>query len=73
MDDDTREGVVVLEVKERTPAARLGIKRGDIVMAVNDEKVKSVAQLSDVLVASGGGWRLSVEREGKVFNLAIQG
>jgi Do/DeqQ family serine protease len=73
MDDDTREGVVVLEVKERTPAARLGIKRGDIVVSLNDEKVKSVAQLAGVLEASGGGWRLSVERAGKLFNLAIQG
>ena len=73
MDDDTREGVVVLEVEQRTPAARLGIRRGDMVVAVNDEKVKSVAQLDEVLAASGGGWRLSVERGGKLFNLAIQG
>jgi len=73
MDDDTREGVVVLEVKARTPAARLGIKRGDIVVSVNEAKVSSVAQLSTMLAASGGAWRLSVEREGKVFNLAIQG
>ena len=73
MDDDTREGVVVLEVTEKTPAARLGVKRGDIVVAVNNEKVKSVAQLVTVLDLAGGGWRLSVERGGKVFNLAIQG
>jgi len=73
VDDDTREGVVVLEVKEKTPAARLGVKRGDIVVAVNNEKVKSVAQLATVLDLAGGGWRLSVERGGKVFNLAIQG
>ncbi|MGD9503191.1 MAG: PDZ domain-containing protein, partial [Methyloceanibacter sp.] len=73
LDDDTREGVVVLEVAQRTPAARLGIKRGDIVVVVNDEKVKSVAQLDAILAASGGGWRLSVERGGKLFNLAIQG
>ena len=73
MDDDAREAVVVLEVTERTPAARLGIKRGDIVVAVNEEKVESVAELSTVLAASNGAWRLSVERGGKVFNLAIQG
>jgi Do/DeqQ family serine protease len=73
MDDDTREGVVVLEVEQRTPAARLGVRRGDIVVAVNDEKVTSVAQLDQVLAASGGGWRLSVERGGKLFNIAIQG
>jgi S1-C subfamily serine protease len=73
MEDDTREGVVVLEVKEKTPAARLGVRRGDIVVAVNNEKVTSVAQLVSVLQAADGEWRLSVERGGKLFNLAIQG
>ena len=42
-------------------------------MAVNNEKVKSVAQLVSVLDLAGGGWRLSVEHDGKVYNLAIQG
>jgi hypothetical protein len=32
-----------------------------------------VAQLVSALAAADGGWRLSVERGGKVFNLAIQG
>ncbi|HSD93701.1 MAG TPA: DegQ family serine endoprotease [Methyloceanibacter sp.] len=73
LDDDTRDGVVVLEVQERTPAARLGVRRGDIVVAVNNEKVVSVRQLVTVLAIGGGSWRLSVERGGKVFNLAIQG
>ncbi|HXG79885.1 MAG TPA: DegQ family serine endoprotease [Methyloceanibacter sp.] len=72
-DDDTREGVIVLEVKERTPAARLGVRRGDIVVAVNDERVASVKQLITMLAIGGEEWRLSVERDGKVFNLTIQG
>jgi S1-C subfamily serine protease len=73
MDDDTREGVVVLEVKERTPAARLGIKRGDIVVGINEKKIDSVAHLVATLDLAGRGWRLAVERGGKVFNLAIEG
>jgi S1-C subfamily serine protease len=73
MEDDTREGVVVLDVQGKTPAARIGVRRGDIVVAVNNEKVKSVDQLVTLLAAAGGDWRLSVERDGKVFNLAIQG
>jgi S1-C subfamily serine protease len=73
MEDDTREGVVVLDVKDRTPAARLGVRRGDIVVGVNDEKITSVDQLVGVLAAADGGWRLSVERGGKLFNLTIQG
>jgi Do/DeqQ family serine protease len=73
IDDDTRSGVVVLEVKARTPAARLGVKRGDIVVAVNNEKIVSVKQLATLLAIGGGAWRLSLERDGKIFNLAIQG
>jgi Do/DeqQ family serine protease len=73
IDDDTRQGVVVLEVQARTPAARLGIRPGDIVVGINNEKVKSVANLTVVLELGGGGWRLALERGGKVFNLAVQG
>jgi Do/DeqQ family serine protease len=73
LDDDTREGVIVLEVQERTPAARIGVQRGDIVVSVNNEKIASVKQLASVLAAGGGAWRLSVERGGKMFSLTIQG
>ena len=74
MDDDTREGVVVLEVEQRTPAARLGVRRGDIVVAVNDEKVTSVEAAGDGAgrpAAAAGGCRSSAA--GRVYNLAIQG
>ena len=62
-----------IEVEQRTPAARLGIRRGDIVVGINEEKVDSVAHLEVTLEIAGRGWRLAVERGGKVFNLAIQG
>jgi serine protease Do len=73
MEDDSREGVVVLEVKDKTPAARFGVRRGDVIVGINDEKVKSVEQLVGALQVADGGWRLSVERGGKVYTLSIQG
>jgi Do/DeqQ family serine protease len=73
VDDDTRQGVVVIDVKDKTPASRLGVKRGDIVVGLNNQKVASVAQLAAALDLSGDRWRLSVERDGKLFNLAISG
>ena len=73
LDDDSRQGVVVLDVKDKTPAARLGMKRGDIVVGLNNQKVASVAQLAAALDLSGDAWRLSLERDGKLFNLAISG
>jgi Do/DeqQ family serine protease len=73
MDDDAKQGVVVLDVTRGSNAGRLGLRRGDIVVGINKEKVSSVEQLSLLLQLDTGGWRLSVERGGKVFNLAIQG
>jgi Do/DeqQ family serine protease len=73
MDDDTREGVVVLDVAERSAAARFGVRRGDVVVAINDEKIASVDQLVGILAVPTGAWRLSVERGGKVYSLASQG
>jgi serine protease Do len=71
--DVERQGVVVLEVRSNTPAARIGVRRGDIIVGVNNAKVGSVETLVIVLERSIGGWRLSVERAGRVFNLAIAG
>jgi S1-C subfamily serine protease len=64
---------VVLDVAPNTPAARLGVKRGDLVIGLNNDKVTSVAGLVKALGAPADGWRLSLEREGQVYNLAIQG
>ena len=71
--DDDGPGVVVLDVEPNTPAARLGVKRGDLVIGLNNDRVTSVAGLVKALGAPADGWRLSLEREGQVYNLAIQG
>jgi Do/DeqQ family serine protease len=70
-EDDS--GAVVLDVAQDTPAAKFGFRRGDILVGVNDDKVSSVKDLAAALARSPSGWRLSFQREGKVFNLAIQG
>jgi Do/DeqQ family serine protease len=71
--DDEGRGVVVLEVEEKTPAQRLGVQRGDVIVGLNNSKVGSVAELVTALTPSRGGWRLSLERGGRLFNLNIQG
>jgi Do/DeqQ family serine protease len=73
MDDDSKQGVVVLEVDRQSNAGRLGLRRGDIIVGVNNEKISTVKQLTVTLEVGGGAWRLALERGGKVFNLAIQG
>ena len=71
--EDEESGVVVVDVAQDTPAAKFGFRRGDILVGVNDNKVTSVKDLAAALERSLSGWRLSFEREGKVFSVAIQG
>jgi S1-C subfamily serine protease len=71
--DDEEKGVVVLDVAPSTTAARFGFRRGDIVVGLNGERMTSVEKLVQALNGSAEGWRLSFEREGQVYNIAIQG
>ena len=41
----TEEGVVVLSVKEGTGAAKSDLKKGDIIIKINDKKTKDIAHL----------------------------
>jgi S1-C subfamily serine protease len=70
---DEEKGIVVVVVAPRTTAARFGFRRGDIVVGLNNERMTSVEVLVQALNRSPGGWRLSFERGGQVYNIAIQG
>ncbi|WP_287464029.1 PDZ domain-containing protein [Accumulibacter sp.] len=45
------------------PAARAGIRRGDIVLALNGQPVRDVAQLRALLDKSGRSVALLIERD----------
>ena len=47
------EGIVAAEVAPDTPAAAVGIRRGDLLLAIDDRPVQEVADLLAVLHASG--------------------
>jgi serine protease Do len=73
---DLAEGVVVLAVEKGTPAARKGIKPGDIITSVNQQAVASPKQFRDALksadlkkgvtvkLVSGSTTRIEVLKEG---------
>jgi two-component system, NtrC family, sensor kinase len=46
------EGIVAAEVAPGTPAAAVGIRRGDLLLAIDDQPVQEVADVVDVLHAS---------------------
>ncbi len=73
--DPNRRGVVVLEVARRSPAARLRLKAGDIVLHVNDREADSVDALEAALAGAdeSAGWRIAIRRGDKVLQVSVGG
>lgn len=59
---DGQPGIMVTDVQERSPAARLGLENGDVIVGANRRKVDTVKDLRQVLEASRGVIALNVRR-----------
>ena len=64
-------GVVVLGVANGSPAHRLGLRREDRVVAVNDNLVTDVNSLLAALSEQRAPWSLVFERGGRQINLRV--
>lgn len=70
--DPMLAGVVVTEVVRRSPANRLGLQPGDIVLGLNETRTQDVGALQTVLRSGAGAWRISVRRGDQVFNTTVR-
>jgi serine protease Do len=55
------DGVLVGQVQEGTPAAKSGIKQGDIIVKFNDAPVKNVNELRNMVAATSPGKSVPIE------------
>ena len=58
-------GVVVTEVNRGSPAARIGLKPRDIVIALNGTAVASTESLAALVDEDPSIWRVEIERDGQ--------
>jgi Do/DeqQ family serine protease len=71
--EGVREGVVVTEVPEDSIAARFGVQKGDVILAINEQKISRTADVQKATAARANFWRLSINRGGQVINTVIGG
>jgi serine protease Do len=66
--------VLVAAVDRAGPAARGGLRPGDLVTAINGERVETSRSLvrSIAAIAPGQSVRLTIQREGRVSEVSLQ-
>jgi Do/DeqQ family serine protease len=72
LDTDT-EGVVVTELGDDTTAANVGFQKGDIIVAVNNQKIAKTSDLEKVTRDSARLWRITLVRGGQQINVTLGG
>ena len=72
LDADT-EGVVVTELGDDSTAANVGFQKGDIILAVNNQKIAKTSDLEKATRESARLWRITVVRGGQQINVTLGG
>jgi serine protease Do/serine protease DegQ len=69
---DNNSGVLVGEVESDSPAAIIGLRKGDIIAGVNRTRIENIAELRDYLADVSGVSMLKVVRRNSVFYIRIR-
>ncbi len=66
-------GVVIKSVADDSAAARIGLRRGDVIVELNGLAIESTHQLVGATAQQAGIWDMAIERGGRVVKSRIRG
>jgi serine protease Do len=71
---DTTEGVLVADVSKDSPAAKAGLKRGDVILALNGRPMTDPGQLRNTVAMSAPGTKVPVQilRDNKKREITVE-
>jgi len=72
LDADT-EGVAVTDLADDGTAASVGFQKGDIILAVNNQKIAKTSDLEKATRESARIWRITLVRGGQQINVTLGG
>jgi len=67
-----QKGIQVTEVKPGTPAARIGLKKGDIIVGINQQAVNNIAELRKIMDTKPSVLALNIQRGDSSLYLLMQ-
>jgi Do/DeqQ family serine protease len=71
--DPETEGVAILEVADGSVAQSLGFRKGDIVVAVNNDKIAQTRDLQRATEKASRLWRVTISRAGQQVSVVFGG
>jgi Do/DeqQ family serine protease len=67
------EGVVISDVEEGSRAAMVNFQKGDVILAINDQTIRTTRELEEAVRFRHAYWKLTIERGGEVITTMISG
>jgi S1-C subfamily serine protease len=71
--DGDAEGVVITDIGDGTAAQNVGFQKGDIILAVNNQKITKSTDLEKAAKDAPRLWRIIVVRGGQQINVTLNG
>jgi Do/DeqQ family serine protease len=71
--DPQSEGVVIVDVANGSPAQRLGFRRGDLVLTVNNRQIGRTRDLDRLAREPSRTWRITIRRGGQQMSVVFSG
>ena len=68
-----KTGVAVVDVDRGSPAARLGLRQGDVIVRIQGDAIGTSQQLVEATARRDRLWRLTIDRKGRISNYMIGG
>jgi Do/DeqQ family serine protease len=65
--DPDRKGVIVTRILRDSPAIRVGLRPGDIIIELNGVEIVTVDQVSEVIESRPSFWSFKVDRNGRII------
>jgi serine protease Do len=66
-------GLVVRNVEPRSPAARMGLQQGDVLMSINGQPVTEAQDFAGLVSRRSESWQIELQRGGRVFRSMVSG
>ena len=71
--DLSTEGVVVGEIEEGSPAARVGFQKGDLILAINGERINASREIELATRERKRSWEVTISRGGQTVTSVFGG